>query len=167
MTTINYKVRRYPKGHALYSEAVIMHTGDDGVERPYQACFGCFVKQDGAASHYTMERLDTLIPEGVYDYSLYFSPANGLVVILLHNVPHYSFIEHHIANWPFQLKGCTAHGLGIEVRTPELLNSRLAFIPLTKEIIEANPDAKYTKTDQNGRPVIGDVLGTITYETFT
>lgn len=163
---INYKVQRFKKGHKFYSEAVLKHTGADGVEREYQACFGQFTDGKEALIHYTMEQLKTLIPEGVYGYSLYFSPENNMVVILLHEVPHYNFIENHIANYPWQVIGCTAHGLSVDKKTPMLVQSQAAFIPLMKSIIEANPGAVYSKTDAQGKIIPGTILGTITYETL-
>jgi len=98
MSYITQTVQRFAKGHPLYSEVA------------YKGCipvFGRIVDADGAQIHYTMERKDTLIPEGEYDYCFYHSPTNGWV-ILLKNVPGFTFIEHHIANWPNQIKGCTA-----------------------------------------------------------
>lgn len=57
----------------------------------------------------TLERHDTLIPEGTYKVTLYDSPHNKTTVPLLH-VPGRSFIEIHVANWESQLEGCIAVG---------------------------------------------------------
>lgn len=57
----------------------------------------------------TLERHDTLIPEGTYKVTLYDSPHNKCKVPLL-EVPGRSFIEIHIANWETQLRGCIAVG---------------------------------------------------------
>lgn len=50
------------------------------------------------------------IPEGVYNWSLYQSPAHG-VVILLEDVPDRSYIEMHVANFTREIRGCFAVGL--------------------------------------------------------
>lgn len=57
----------------------------------------------------TLERHDTLIPEGTYKVSLYNSPKNKCQVPLLH-VPGREFIEIHPANFEHQLEGCIAVG---------------------------------------------------------
>src|SRR4051812_7941114 len=57
----------------------------------------------------TLERHDTLIPEGTYKVTLYDSPKNKCQVPLI-NVPGRSFIEIHSANWEYQLEGCIAVG---------------------------------------------------------
>lgn len=55
----------------------------------------------------TLERSDTLIPEGTYKASFYDSPANKMKVLLL-DVPGRSYIEVHPADYQNQLKGCIA-----------------------------------------------------------
>lgn len=57
----------------------------------------------------TLERHDTLIPEGTYKVTLYDSPKNKRQVPLIH-VPGRQFIEIHAANWETQLEGCIAVG---------------------------------------------------------
>lgn len=57
----------------------------------------------------TLERHDTLIPEGTYKVTLYDSPKNGCKVPLL-SVPGRTMIEIHPANWEKQLEGCIAVG---------------------------------------------------------
>lgn len=57
----------------------------------------------------TLERHDTVIPEGTYKVTLYDSPKNKRKVPMLH-VPGRSFIEIHPANWEYQLEGCIAVG---------------------------------------------------------
>lgn len=163
---MDFLVERYKKGDPFYSDAVMKHTGKDGVEREYQAIFGQILEADGGLMHYTMERLDTLIPEGEYEYSLYRSPSNRCVVILLHNVPHYSFIEHHPANWPWELKGCTSHGLIIDIREPMINRSGAAFLHFMGKIKDANPNAVLSVADSKGSVIFGTVLGKITYRTF-
>lgn len=147
---MNFKVRRYQPGQPLFSDSEAFQ-GD----RYYKAIFGELCYHANEPIHFTMERADTLIPEGTYNYSLYDSPANRCVVLLLHDVPGFSEIEHHIANFPYELKGCTAHGMKIDIKTPELLQSKIAFDAMMKIIKDAYPDAKP-----------GDIIGTITYEKF-
>lgn len=116
---MNIKIQRFPKGHLLYSEAKD--------SKGLQAIFGQMVSENGEFICYTMERKDTLIPQGRYTATYYNSPANNSIVPLLHNVPDFTFIEVHVANWPHELKGCTAVGLGINIQTPQLISSGKAF----------------------------------------
>lgn len=115
---MNLKVQRFGQGHGFYSEAM---DGD------YKCNFGQMVDEHGLFVCFTMERRDTLISEGTYSFSYYKSPANKAVVPLLHNVPGYDFIEIHIANYPHEVKGCTAVGLSIDVHKPMLISSGKAF----------------------------------------
>jgi hypothetical protein len=57
----------------------------------------------------TLERHDTLIPEGIYKVTLYDSPKNKRQVPLIH-VPGREYIEIHPANYEYQLEGCIAVG---------------------------------------------------------
>lgn len=57
----------------------------------------------------TLERHDTLIPEGTYKVTLYDSPRFKRQVPLL-AVPGRTFIEIHPANWERELEGCIAVG---------------------------------------------------------
>lgn len=158
---MNFNVQRFSNDHHLYSDAEIVH-GD----KKYQATFGQFINESGAFIDYTMERRDTLTPEGEYDYSLYHSPINKSIVILLHDVPGFEFIEHHIANWPYELKGCTSHGLSIDIKTPALISSGKAFMSIIHTIFlkYSNPIFSFIGTD--GKLIKGDILGKINYETF-
>lgn len=149
---LNFTVQRFLKGHHLYSEV------------PYKECvpmFGQIIDQSGNLLHYNMERKDTLIPEGTYPYCFYNSPVNGWVV-MLKDVPGFSYIEHHGANWAFQLKGCSAHGLSIDTITPMLIGSQKALIPWFQSVLKAS--GKILSGD-HGTIVDGD-FGTITYETL-
>jgi len=130
-------VQRFPKGHPFYSDAM------DG---QYQAIFGQMLDENNELICYTMERRDTLTPEGTYPFTYYKSPANQAVVPLLHNIPGFEYVEVHIANFPHEVKGCTAVGVSIDVTKPMLVSSGKAF---TKLMSLLNMEA-----------------GTITYETF-
>ncbi len=158
MKIFNLAVQRFAPTHPLFSDRKIKHE-----DRFYQANFGQLINEFGFVLNYTMERRDTLIPCGRYDYSLYYSPVNKHVVILLHNVPGHSFIELHIANYPYEVKGCTALGKIINVKTPMLQSSGLAFNQLMYLINTAFPNAKHTIV-QGNKIIPGDILGTITYE---
>lgn len=163
---MNFKTQRFSIGHPLYSNVVITNNDPDrGLIGQFQATFGQFINEDGGLQDYTMERRDTLIPEGTYDYSFYNSPDNKMKVLLLHDVPGFNYIEHHPANWPFQLKGCTAHGANVDVKMPQLDNSRNPFLALIAKISAKYPEAKLSYIGAAGL-VYGDVLGQITYEKY-
>ena len=133
-----FRVQRFAKGHPLYSDSVITNNDPKrGAVGTFKAVFGQFVTAGGEFIHYTMERADTLIKEGSYTYGFYDSPANKCKVILLMEDPDGNNIsarklEHHIANYPFELKGCTAHGMAIDVKKPMIASSGIAFHDLMK-----------------------------------
>ena len=135
---MNLKVQRFPAGHKLYSDA---HDNFD-----LQGTFGQLVDENGKLICYTLERRDTLIPEGTYPFTYYDSPANKMKVLLLSGVPGFTAIEVHIANFPHELKGCTAVGSTINVNVPQLVGSTIAFNSLMN--------------------LLAGSTGTITYETF-
>lgn len=135
---MNLKVQRFPEGHPLYSDA----KDKEG----YQATFGEMIDESSNHICYTMERRDTLTPEGCYPFTYYKSPANKTVVPLFHNIPGFSFVEVHIANYPFEVKGCTAVGTEINTFVPMLVSSGKAFAILM-DFLNMN-------------------AGTITYETL-
>lgn len=143
----NITIQRFPKGHKFYSDVTIMHDG-----KGYQATFGqCVETHTNKFLNYTMERRDTLIAEGEYEYGYYDSPGNHCKVVLLLTDPNGKNIserklEHHIANWPYELDGCTAHGSLINVGVPMIGQSGIAFNKLMKYL--------------NGE------IGTVTYETL-
>lgn len=89
-----------------------------------------------------MERLDTLIPEGVYKYTMYDSPVNKRKVPLLHDVIGFEFIEIHPANFPSELKGCTAPGFTIDKNKPAIYRSSDAFKTLI-EIMDEEGEITY------------------------
>ncbi len=153
---LNHKVQRFYPGHHHYSEASIVHSNE-----VFKATFGQIINDSGEFLHFTMERRDTLIPEGCYEYCFYNSPINGWVV-LLKGVPGYEYIEHHSANWPYQLKGCTAHGLSIDTHTPAIVQSRAALDPWFEVLVKASGKIL---AGGIGTIVDGD-FGTITYETL-
>ncbi len=149
---MNLTIQRFYKGHQNYSEI------------PYIGCvpvFGQILNEDGSFIHYTMERLDTLIPEDTYKYCFYNSPVNGWVV-MLKNVIGFSYIEHHGANWPDQLKGCTAHGLQVDIKTPQLKSSQKALKPWFDLVLKAS--GKILAGDAG--TIIDGEFGIITYETL-
>lgn len=138
-------IQNFMPGHPFYTDAFVLHTDKDGNKVKYQSNFGqCIRKDTGEFIDYTLQRRDTQIPFGTYKYIFYNSTANHCVVPLLLDVQGFEKIEHHIANWAFELKGCTAHGLAIDLKVPGLISSRTAFTNLMKLL-----DNKY---------------GTITYE---
>lgn len=122
---MNLIVQRFPIGHVFYSEAIDRHEHCE-----YEAIFGQMYSEDIKFVCYTMERKDTLIAEGSYKFTYYKSPVNRMVVLLLHDVPGYEFIEVHIANYPHEIKGCTAVGTTIDVAKPMLIGSGRAFAKL-------------------------------------
>lgn len=149
MKTFNFKIQRFKKGDPYYTEASIVDPKDGKI---YQSVFGQAVDEGGNFLHYTLERLDTLIAEGIYKYDKYFSNANKAIVPRLTIDPQGNDIssrelEHHIANWAYELKGCCAHGKSIILASSTLAQSGIAWHELMT--------------------MIGDAEGgTITYETF-
>lgn len=70
------------------------------------------------------------IPEGWYIAKRYNSPANKRIVWQLEDVPHRTNIQFHIANWPYELKGCIAPGKEEATRAtgePGVSKSGIAF----------------------------------------
>lgn len=137
---MNFTIQRFTKGHPFYSEASITNMDDKrGVVGTFKAVFGQMLDADGKFIHYTMERLDTLIPNGKYKYDLYDSPHNKCKVPrLIEDEKGVDIsereLEHHVANYPYQLKGCCAHGLLIDLKLTALLHSRDAFNKLMEMI---------------------------------
>lgn len=128
----NLILERFQPGHPLYTEKVIINNNIKvGVIGSFQAIFGQYLDQDGNFLCYSMERKDTLIAEGVRKFKYYNSPANGTVVLLYEDAPGSNTydrkFETHPANWAYQLKGCNAPGLSININVPEITNSRAAF----------------------------------------
>lgn len=135
MEQLHYTIERFPKGHSYYTEKTITNTDSSkGVIGTFGSVFGQCLDSNGKFMHFTLERKDTLIPEGVYEYTFYYSPLNKCVVPLLKNVPHFNYVEEHIANYAYQLKGCAAHGMGIDLNTPMLQQSGKAFADLMRDM---------------------------------
>lgn len=163
---MNFKVQRFEPGHPFYSEANLTNSdASKGFIGTDKSVFGQFTDGGGESLHFTLERKSTLIPAGTYNYSFYFSPDNKCIVLLLHDVPGFSMIEHHIGNWWYNAKGCTMHGKAIDLKVPMLVGSRDAFEDLMDMITKAYQDATPTK-NVDGKLVYGTVLGQITYENF-
>lgn len=148
---MNFKVQRFPKGHKYFTDKVIKNSkAEAGTVGSFNSTFGQIINADtGAFICFSLERTDTLISEGTRKYKLYNSPANKCVVLLFEDEPGLNTynrkFELHVANWAFQLKGCTAPGRIIDKNSPAILQSRHAF----DEIMKAAGET-----------------GTITHETF-
>lgn len=159
MSQLNFIVERFKKGDANFSDVPLYLNATTPVYSNFGQCLDATEK----FLHYTLERRDTLIPEGEYPYCFYNSPENGWC-LLLKNVPGFSMIEHHPANWvvaggKYLLKGCTSHGLYINVKTPSLLNCRLVLKPFFDTIV--NNSGKIL-AGPVGTIIDGD-FGTFTY----
>ncbi len=125
---MNFKVQTFPAGHPLYTDNWIENNDKEkGVVGKFQTNFGQITDENGEHICYCFQRRDTAIPDGTYKFIFYDSPANKMVVPLLVDVPGFSNIELHPANWSFQLKGCTAPCLSINVSVPQASQSRNAF----------------------------------------
>jgi hypothetical protein len=160
---INLKVQRFLPGHPLYSDAKDI--------KGLQGNFGQFIDENGKFIIYSLERRDTLIPEGMYRFTFVDSPANKMIVPLLIGVPDRSELEVHISNFPYDLKGCTAIGSTINTKVPQLVGSTQAFDTLVSLIIGRpfrSRDIEGNAINQDMlRPLIGKIIGIITYETLT
>lgn len=130
---MNFKVQRFREGHPLFSRASVTNTdASRGVVGTFRPVFGQLLDNAGNYICFTMERAETLIPNGVYKYDLYNSPHNKRIVPRLIEDEKgvdisQRVIEVHPANWLWQLKGCTAPGLVIDLTTSSIMQSRLAF----------------------------------------
>lgn len=65
------------------------------------------------------------IPAGTYPVQLTHSPHLGYITPELYGVPGRSAIRIHIANFPYQLEGCTA--VGTEADPDAVAHSKVAF----------------------------------------
>lgn len=141
---MNLIVQRFLPGHPLYSDATITNSDPKhGVVGAFQATFGQMLDEKGNFIMYTLERRDTLTPEGTYPFGYYFSPANQRKVLLLENVPGFTSIEVHIANYPYELKGCTACGSAIIPGGPMVSGSTAAFNKLMSLLAGSTGTIKY------------------------
>ena len=134
--TNEFKVQRFSEGHPLYTDKITVHNGQE-----YQCMFGQCVDMEGNFIDYTLERKDTLISEDTYSWDWYYSNANKMTVIRLTkdsagNDISERVLEHHISNFPYDLKGCCAHGTAIDINTPMLLHSGTAITSLFDKLKE-------------------------------
>lgn len=140
---MNFHLQRFTAGHQYYSDATVTNTdASRGAVGTFKPVFGRLLDEGRRFVCYTMERFDTLIPNGVYEYDLYLSPHNKRIVPRLTvdekgvNISQ-RYLEIHPANWPFQLKGCAAPGLTIDKATSAVYQSRKAFEIIMKLIGES------------------------------
>lgn len=141
---MNLSIQRYKKGHPNYTEAMLLH---DGVS--YGSVFGEMRESDtGKFIAYTMERKDTLIADGKYNFTYHNSPSNKCICPHIYSAtcPKERYILIHPANWAYQLKGCTAVGSAFDRKAPGVINSKSTFNSLMKLLNNKN--------------------GTITYKTY-
>ncbi len=129
---MNLKVQRFDKSHPLYTDRWIENIyPEKGLIGKFQSVFGQMVDEDGKFICYTLERKDTLISEGKRKYIFYDSPKNHCRVLLFEDSEGSNTFarkfEFHIANWAYQLEGCTAGGIGITFEIPMLTSSTSAF----------------------------------------
>ena len=82
-------------------------TTDDGI-------FGQLQSDDGKTVYgVTLERNydgEPIIKPGIYKCVRRMSPRFGCDVFMLVDVPFHHYIEIHVANWQYQLRGCVALG---------------------------------------------------------
>jgi len=129
---VELTVQRFDENHHLFTKKVITNTFvEKGLVGSFQSVFGQLLDTDKKVLCYTLERKDTLISEGRRRFRYYDSPSNHTQVLLFENEPgcgvYDRFFEMHIANWAYQLKGCTAVGIGINLEIPMLTGSSKAF----------------------------------------
>ena len=72
------------------------------------------------------------IPIGTYPVQLTMSPHLQYITPELYAVPGRSEIRIHIANWPYQLEGCTA--VGTEADQDAVAHSKTAFEALMAKL---------------------------------
>lgn len=134
------EVERFKKGHPLFSDALIKLQ-----DKFYGSVFGQLMADEKFVC-YTMERLDTLIAEGVYNITYHNSPSNKAICPHLYSATcaKSRYILMHVANFAYQLKGCTALGTGIDLKTPSLISSKIAFEKVTKLFDNKPLTIKYT-----------------------
>lgn len=123
-----FRVQRFKEGSPFYTDKLITNQEKThGLIGSFGSIFGQIVDVNGNKICYSLERKDTLIVEGAYDFMFYNSPANKCEVILLKDVPNHTDIEFHPANWAYQLKGCCAPCFNINLDVPQGVDSRNAF----------------------------------------
>lgn len=79
--------------------------------------------QDDKGNHlfFTVERewlnnvpFKSCVPPGWYDTEWYQSPKHGYVLQLKNVLDKREYCQYHIANWFYQVEGCTGLGKGIK-----------------------------------------------------
>lgn len=131
------KVQRFSEGHPLYTDKWIENIyPEKGLIGKFQSVFGHLIDWDGKFVCYTLERKDTLIAEGRRRFRYYDSPKNHCKVLLFEDLPgsgtYIRKFEMHIANWAYQLEGCTGVGTGGNIEIPMLTGSTTAFQKVMK-----------------------------------
>jgi hypothetical protein len=152
---IDIKVQRFDPGHPLYSDAKD--------KAGLQSTFGQIVDENGKLISYCLERRDKLIPLGTYRYTFTYSEVNKCIVPILIGVPGRAAIEIHIADFNYELLGCTAPGSTINKSVPCVAGSEIAWCTLISLII-GQPFKRWE--DEKLKPFIGVDMGAITYETL-
>lgn len=152
---MNFKVQRFLPDHPLYSDAKD--------KAGLQATFGQIVDVNGKLICYDLERRDKLIPEGIYRYTFQYSEVNQCIVPILIGVPGRQAIEIHIADFNYELLGCTAPGSTINKSVPCVVGSQVAFESLISLII-GQPFKRWQ--DKLLKPFVGKDMGAVTYESL-
>jgi len=148
---MNLKVQRFPVGHKLYSVAKVTNTDPKkGLVGTFECVFGQWVDDKGNIICFNLERKDTLIAEGTRKFHFYNSPENKLRVPIMEDEPGLGTfnrcLEVHPANFPYELKGCSAPCIGVNAPLGMGITSRAAWDKLMA--------------------LINNQEGTITYETL-
>ena len=86
--------------------------------------FGCLTIDTNPFMCVTVENKADAIPAGEYSMEFTFSPAFNMIMPLI-DVPGRTAIRFHIANYPYQLKGCIALGNALDCDSVD--ESRVAF----------------------------------------
>lgn len=141
-------VQRFEQGEPGYSDAMVSNNDPHkGVVGTFGFVFGQLLDEQGKFICYTLERKDTLISEGTRAYKFYYSPANRCTVPIFEDAPGSGTfdrcLEMHPANFPYELKGCTAVGLGLT--QVQLTQSQDAF----KKVMLLLNDEPGTITHEN------------------
>lgn len=79
---------------------------------------------------------ETAIPRGVYELGYTLSPRMKRFTPELQNVPGYTGIRIHVANWATELLGCIAPGVGLQADNEGVTQSTKAYNAL---IAKLNP----------------------------
>ena len=129
---IHLTVQRFQEGDPFYTETVIFNRSEDaGFKGTFYSVFGQLLDQDGKFICYTLERKDTLISEGTRNFVVNMSPRLHYECPIFEDEPGTGTYNRgfriHVANYAYQLEGCTATGVSIDTRIPAVLNSKAAF----------------------------------------